>query len=155
MLLVLTASYALSAGALGRGDDLQTTSIGITPPRVLAESAEEYDPCGLDSVECPKEKINNYTAWTTKYSRADSCHNRKGDKCLTAIGQDTQEGITVACPRHLKLGLKVRILGHTYTCHDRYAQWVQNRQGDTYDIFTEDYNEAIKFGKRKLNIEIL
>ena len=156
-LTLLTMSYGLSAGGLGKEAHSQETSIEEVPlPRSLAVSPEDDEAvCGLKEIVCPFEVKKTYTAWATKFSRADSCHNRKGDKCLTAIGQDTQEGITVACPRWLKLGSKVRILGHIYTCHDRYAQWVQNRQGDTFDIFTENYNEAKNFGRQKLEIIVL
>jgi len=89
------------------------------------------------------------------YSRKDSCHNPKDGKCLTAIGRDTKEGQTIACPRSLKLGTKVQINGHVYTCEDRYANFVQQRHGDTYDIFVEDQPTAIKFGRQTLTVAIL
>ena len=153
ILNVLLVVFIYSFTFFEKKDLYNPINIEITPIIISAEDDEAV--CGLKEIVCPFEVKKTYTAWATKFSRADSCHNRKGDKCLTAIGQDTQEGITVACPRWLKLGSKVRILGHIYTCHDRYAQWVQNRQGDTFDIFTENYNEAKNFGKQRLMIEIL
>src|SRR3990167_9616998 len=107
-LLLLTISYAFASA--DRGEESLTTSIeeALLPESAEANAEDDEAVCGLKEVVCPFEAKKTYTAWATKFSRADSCHNRKGDKCLTAIGQDTQEGITVACPRHLKLGSKVR-----------------------------------------------
>jgi len=107
-----------------------------------------------------KEKLHSFEtktfkASTTKYSRKDSCHNKRGNKCLTAIGRDTKAGTTVACPRSIKLGTKIQIEGVTYTCEDRTAKWVEAKFGPTFDIFTEDYNEAVTFGRKSLTITML
>jgi len=81
------------------------------------------------------------SAVITYYTRESSCHNPKWvngvRQCLTAAGVDTEEGVTVACPKSLRLGTKVEIYGHTYTCTDRTADWVQDRNGATFDIFVE------------------
>lgn len=99
--------------------------------------------------------IRNVTASITMYSRRDSCHYPRGNECLTAIGRDTKEGVTIACPHNYPLGTtKVVINGHTYTCEDRTAHWVQNKFGDTFDIFTEDYNQAVQFGRQNLEVII-
>lgn len=102
-----------------------------------------------------EEKQNTFKASVTKYSRKDSCHNPKGEACLTASGEDTKEGRTVACPRSLKLGTKVLINGKTYTCLDRTAKWVEAKFGPTYDIFTEDHAAALRFGRKTLEVAIL
>lgn len=102
-----------------------------------------------------EEKQNTFKASVTKYSRKDSCHNPKGKACLTASGEDTKEGRTVACPRSLKLGTKVLINGKTYTCLDRTAKWVEQKFGPTYDIFTEDHDAALRFGRKTLEVAIL
>ena len=89
------------------------------------------------------------------YSRKDSCHNRVGDKCLTAGGRDVKEGWTVACPRSVALGTVVTIEGFgSRTCDDRTAQWVEDKFGGTFDVFTEDYELAKKFGRKTLNVII-
>src|SRR3990167_6061097 len=116
-LLLLTISYAFASA--DRGEESLTTSIeeALLPESAEANAEDDEAVCGLKEVVCPFEAKKTYTAWATKFSRADSCH--------------------------------------TYTCHDRYAQWVQDRQGDTFDIFTENYNEAKNFGKQKLKITVL
>jgi hypothetical protein len=94
------------------------------------------------TLQADVDKQHTMKAVITFYGRADSCHNPKvvngKTLCLTAIGQDTQEGITVACPRSLKLGTKVEIMGHVYTCHDRYALRLDAQRGlPTFDVFYE------------------
>lgn len=93
---------------------------------------------------------NRVTATITEYSRADSCHNVVNGKCLMASGKPVYEG-AVACPKNIPLGTKVRINGQIYTCEDRTADWVQKRNGPTFDIFVEQ-NPT---GKFLTNIEIL
>lgn len=102
-----------------------------------------------------KGRADVVTARITKYSRKDSCHNPRGNECLTAAGRDTKEGVTVACPHGMKLGTKVEISGHVYTCEDRTARWVQEERGATFDIFTEDYDAAIQWGVKKMEVTIL
>ncbi len=86
---------------------------------------------------------NRITASITEYSRADSCHNVVNGKCLMASGKPVYEG-AVACPKNIPLGTKVRINGQVYTCEDRTADWVQRRNGPTFDIFVEQ-NPSGKF----------
>lgn len=103
-----------------------------------------------------QEKLNKtFKASVSMYSRKDSCHNKVGNKCLTAIGRDTKQGTTVACPRNIKLGTKVQVDGFTYTCEDRTAKWVEDKFGPTFDIFTENYSEAVAFGRKSLTITML
>lgn len=77
----------------------------------------------------------------TRYSRADSCHHKRGNECLTAIGKDTKEGQTVACPYSLKLGTKILLDGKEYICEDRYAKRLDAKRGlPTIDVFAEAQN---------------
>lgn len=97
-----------------------------------------------------------FTAYNTAYSRLDSCHNKRGNECLTAIGRDTKEGTTVACPRNLKLGTLVRLNGHIYTCEDRYSLWVDDeRPLPTIDIFTENYLVAKNWKSKNVKVEVV
>ena len=66
-----------------------------------------------------------------------------------ANGQKTHEG-SVACPRIYNLGQRVEILGKVYTCHDRTSKKYDGR----FDIWMPKYEDAIKFGKRKLKVKI-
>ncbi|MDD5061656.1 MAG: hypothetical protein PHN44_05175 [Candidatus Marinimicrobia bacterium] len=88
--------------------------------------------------------LSSFQAIRTRYSRKDSCHNPKGKKCLTANGEDTTEGRTVACPRNLPLGTRLKLSdepNHVYTCTDRYASYLDARRGmPTIDVFAEAEN---------------
>lgn len=103
-----------------------------------------------------KLKSKQVKAIISMYSRKDSCHNPSGNKCLTAIGRDTKAGVTVACPRNLKLGTKVMIDGFVYTCEDRYSTYLDAKRGfPTFDIFTEDQAEALKWGIKERVVTIV
>jgi len=86
------------------------------------------------------------TADVTKYSPRETCPDRP---CVMASGELAYEG-AIACPRALKLRSIVVIDGKVYTCHDRTNKRLDGR----YDIFTYDYNEAIKWGVKKKVITI-
>ena len=113
----------------------------------------------ISTISVPVVK-NTVTAIRTKYSRADSCHYpvKKNGKtiCLTAIGKDTKEGQTVACPRNIKLGTKVMIEGKVYTCEDRYAQYLDTKRGmPTFDVFAEAENMHKLPGHKVIEVAIL
>ncbi|TXH15208.1 MAG: hypothetical protein E6R03_07555 [Hyphomicrobiaceae bacterium] len=74
--------------------------------------------------------------------------NAKG---IAANGRPPVEGKTVAGPRSIPLGTKVRIAGHIYTVTDRTARRFDGR----WDIFIADHRRALKFGRRTNNVEII
>lgn len=88
------------------------------------------------------------------YSSEESCHHPKDGKCLTASGRPAEEGATVACPRSIALGRWVRIQGHRYRCDDRTADSVQRKFGPTFDIFTGSREEALRLGRKRLEVTI-
>lgn len=75
-------------------------------------------------------------ARVTGYDFASSCHNRRGDDCLTASGIPVAEK-QAACPRDIPLGSIVVVGDKLYICTDRYARWldVKYPQNPTIDIF--------------------
>jgi len=118
----------------------------------------------LQAITAPTKEVaevktpakTKFVAYSTAYSRKSSCHNPRGSECLTAIGRDTKEGVTVACPRDMKLGTKVRVNGKTYTCEDRYAKFLDGKRGlPTVDIFMESNELAIQYGLQKVTVEVL
>lgn len=153
MLLVLTASYALASGARGRGDILQTTSIGNTPPPALEVSAEEYDPCGLDSVKCPDESVpvagqmREITMYTSRVQETDST------PCISADGTNIcKVDYNVCASNAYPFGTKLRIQGlGDCIVRDR----MNRRYKDRIDWYAGmDLQRALKFGKQNLIIEI-
>ena len=57
----------------------------------------------------------------------------------------------VACPRRIKLGTTVSILGTTYVCSDRTSRRYDGR----FDIYSEGtQKEMLQWGKKKLDVKI-
>lgn len=169
-LVTLTIIIGFTRGSLQIGapeavatETVSDATLDLEP--CLKLGAHQYfcgDDAGKDSklVELYNEnqelKSKRVKAKITMYSRKDSCHNPSGNKCLTAAGRDTKAGVTVACPRNLKLGTKVMIDGFTYTCEDRYSTYLDAKRGlPTFDIFTEDQSEALKWGIKERVVTIL
>ena len=88
----------------------------------------------------------------TGYSKDETCPNRD---CITASGQEAGTHI-IACPYNIKLGTIVDIesIGRR-VCGDRTAYWVQDKYGDTFDLWFENYELAISFGRQNLVVKIL
>ena len=70
---------------------------------------------------------------------------------LAANGRPPIQGITVAGPRALPLGTKVRIGDRIYTITDRTARRYDGR----YDIFFKSHAAARRFGIRTNIVEII
>lgn len=97
------------------------------------------------------------TVSVSAYSLKESCHNKKSGVCIAANGEAPFEGITVACPRSVPLGTRVRITFDTgtdwvYFCEDRTAKWIEEKYGPTIDIFMNDHTKALEFGRQNLKI---
>lgn len=69
-----------------------------------------------------------------------------------ASGRQVYSG-AVACPGFLKLGTKVIIKGREYVCEDRMAK--KYRQGNYIDIWFLSCDEALKWGRRKVEVNIV
>jgi len=84
------------------------------------------------------------TAYTASY---EECGKTDG---ITSSGTKATEGRTVACD-FLKFGTQIVILGQTYVVEDRIGEGHSNK----LDIFMDDQEEALRFGRRQLEVEIL
>ena len=118
--------------------------ISSTSPGLPNMTIEKY---------CQKYVCNKYKkikATITAYSKRETCPNHK---CRTACGTSPQPQKTIACPRRLACGTKVQIAGQDYICEDRTAKWIEDMYSDVFDIFMDDYNKALEFG-RQFNVEI-
>jgi 3D (Asp-Asp-Asp) domain-containing protein len=83
----------------------------------------------------------------TKYSPKETCPDRP---CIMASGEKAYEG-AVACPRGVKLRSIAIIDSKVYVCHDRTNKRLDGR----YDIFTNDYSDAINWGKQRKTIVVI
>ena len=75
----------------------------------------------------------------------------------TASGKWPVEGVTIAAPRSVKLGTRVRVtvpgssFNHVYTVQDRTAKRFDGR----WDIFFNSHQTALKWGKKQVRVEVL
>jgi len=97
-------------------------------------------------------KILEVTAYT---NNRESTGKKPGDKYygVTASGQKTKEGVTIACPKSMPFGTQIYIpyFDNTYTCTDRGGAIKEGR----LDVFMSSESKAIKFGRRKLEVQII
>jgi len=108
------------------------------------------------AIEARDAKMKTLAAYTTAYSRTSSCHNPRGKECLTAIGRDTEDGVTVACPRNIPLGTMVIVNNKWYRCEDRYAKYLDGKRGiPTFDIFMENHSDAVRYGLKKTEVKVM
>ena len=85
------------------------------------------------------------TAYTSSEDETDDTPE------ITASGARTRDGI-VACPAKYPFGTKVLIKGKEYECQDRMHS--RYRDDNNFDIWVETKDEAFKWGRRELVIEI-
>ena len=76
-------------------------------------------------------------------------HENGGNR-VTASGAIATEGRTVAAD-HLPFGSKVIINGKEYVVEDRFGGGYTNR----IDIFMENYHDAIQFGRRNVEVQVV
>lgn len=90
-------------------------------------------------------------AEVTMYSGIESCNDKI---CTMASGKSAYIG-AVACPRHYKIGTKIKIADSIYTCEDRTALRYDGR----FDIFSgydmKSHKEAMQWGIRNMTVFIL
>jgi 3D (Asp-Asp-Asp) domain-containing protein len=99
----------------------------------------------------PPKTYFEVTAYTAGY---ESTQKRKGDKGygLTASGAYVKAGRTIACPQSFKFGTKLNIEGvGLRVCEDRGGAISTSK----LDLYVDSLNEALKFGRKKLLVEIL
>lgn len=85
----------------------------------------------------------------TAYSVGD---NYTPDHGITASGERVEAGVTVACPKELPFGTRVDIENvGVRTCTDRGGAI----KGKRLDVYIPEIEEALKFGKRELNVSII
>ena len=92
---------------------------------------------------------NAHSATITAYCACPICCG-KGAKGITAAGTRPVQGRTIAAPRSVPLGAKVRVQGlpGVFTVEDRTARRFDGR----WDVYFERHQDALKFGKRKLDV---
>lgn len=103
--------------------------------------------------EQPKE--NKHTFTVTAYTAGpESTGKSPGDKGygITASGKQVQAGVTLACPKSLPFGTKVRIDGlGERVCHDRGGAITEGK----LDVYMPTVSEARQFGRKQREVIIV
>lgn len=114
---------------------------------VIAPLSGEIDLCTLDYIEC-ENIINNAIvyAYTSSERETDST------PFITASGYNLRNKTHgVVANNCLDFGTSVSIMGNIYIVEDR----MNSRYGcDVFDIHMESLEEALKFGKKTLDVTI-
>lgn len=98
------------------------------------------------NLEIGKQFTVNASAYT---AAADECGKSDG---ITASGLKVAQNRTLACPKELPFGAKIRIEGMgEYRCEDRGGAI----KGNKVDIYVETKKEAFAFGRQHLQAEII
>ncbi len=98
--------------------------------------------------QLPILDATRFPAVITAYS--SSPDETDDDPFITASGRRVFDGL-VACPRRYAFGTKFKINGRTYTCFDRLNQ----RFDDRFDIWMVSKHEALRFGRRRLLVQVV
>ena len=87
----------------------------------------------------------------TAYCACKRCCGKHAAKGITASGLVPVEGRTVAAARSIPLGTRIHIEGVGWrVVEDRTARRYDGR----VDVYFKKHNDALQFGKRKLQITI-
>ena len=86
-----------------------------------------------------------FSAYNAEVGQTDS------DPFTMASGKKVYKG-AIACPRDVELGTKIEVVGYgEFICEDR----MNIRYTNHFDIFMETKAEALKFGRRELQYNII
>ena len=86
------------------------------------------------------------TAFNTVLEQTD------GNPCMAKSGYICGRNDVVACPRNIPQGMKVKIKDKLYTCLD----FTSYKHNGRFDIsFDKDIESAKRFGKQRLEVEII
>lgn len=100
------------------------------------------------------ESLGDFTI--TAYCGCPTCCGTwSSDTPMTASGEPAQEGITVAADwTTLPAGTEIEIDGlGTYIVQDKPAEWiVEKYDGRIIDVYFENHEDALKFGKQKIEV---
>lgn len=94
--------------------------------------------------------VETFTASVSAYTSREA--ETDDTPFITANGDHVYDG-GVACPGRYKFGTRIMVGGKVYSCNDRMAK--RYRDGNYFDIWFADYDTAIKWGRRNVEVFIL
>lgn len=78
---------------------------------------------------------------------------KPADTGITSAGTRAKQGRTIAAPRSIPLGTKVKVEGldGVYTVEDRTARRFDGR----WDLYFDNHKAALRWGKQELKVTII
>lgn len=119
----------------------------VSPKPIAEEKTEPQPKPKEDPVESTTMEVTQYTAGveSTDKSPGDSGYG------ITASGAQVQEGVTIACPSSIPFGTEIDIEGiGTRVCQDRGGLITEGK----LDIYVDDLDQALDFGRKTLEVTI-
>lgn len=126
--------------------------IGCFIDNLEFEVKAEYNPCGLEVVECDGE-VKGTIREISYYSEKDSCHNPVDGGCLTASGKIAKAGMVAA--NDYDFGTRLKIGGVIYTVEDRISERYSHRIDIWVGMGDEAHQLALSKGIEHLRVEVL
>lgn len=127
--------------------DVIAKQLGSTRDKLLSNTKSVSR--GGEVVKKVTMNISAYTAGVESTGKTSN-HPAYG---LTASGTKVKEGRTIACPPSYPFGTQIYIpyFDNTFTCEDRGGAIKEGK----LDIYMKDLSDAIKFGRRELEVHII
>ena len=126
------------------GFDILTEKVLVEPkPELLRVGTREADDPNRGTIRFKKLLVVEATAYTPFDD---------GQSGITASGIPTRKGIIAVDPRVIPLGTRVFIPGYGLALAADTGGAIK---GHKIDLCIEEYNEAIRFGRRKVEVYIL
>ena len=143
-LMEITENFLFTDG--GQGDTININKNKLNEVKEKDEVVEEQQQEYIKKLEM---EITAYTAGYESTGKTPD-HPAYG---ITASGAYVQENHTIACGSDYPFGTEIYIpyFDNVYTCEDRGGA-ITNRH---IDVYIEDLDEALKFGRRTLKVKIL
>ena len=118
----------------------------------VAKAAKDSAPSANTVLTSAKVSTNEKWIWAnvSAYCACIKCCGKTDG--ITASGTKATAGKTIAAPKQYAFGTKIEIAGMgTYTVEDRGGAITGNK----LDIYFDSHSEALKFGRRQLQIRVI
>lgn len=138
----------LMSALIGQLKQIDLSSLMATRTIVIVNEAHTEVVKATMPIEEPKTQQEAKSGQFTAYSKGDGFTPGS----IMANGKEVHEG-AVACPTKYKFGTKIKVNGKIYECSDRMAE--RFRDGEFFDLYMSDIDEALNFGRKTLTYQVL
>lgn len=145
-LMILSGVGGFYVGTSFASERVTPTVVEETP--VVTQATPEVEE--VEMIEFVE--LGNYTI--TAYCGCEICCGQWASvPVIGAGGVELAEGVHCASPLPLGTIVEIGDLGF-FEVQDRTAKWIAEKYGDkVIDIYFENHEDAIKFGKRTMNVK--